>query len=606
MRAFAELFAALDRTPRTAEKVAALTEYFRATPPADAAWALWFLSGQRLKRAVKTRHLREWVAAEAGLPLWLVEESYDHVGDLAETLALLLPPNPAPAPPALAELVRDFLLPLADAPESRQRELLRAAWARLDTPQRFLWHKLITGGFRVGVSRALLVRALAALAGVEPSVMLHRLQGHWQPTAEGFAGVLAGVATADAPARPYPFFLASPLEGGPTELGDATDWLVEWKWDGIRAQLLRRAGQTVVWSRGEEMVTESFPEIAAAARALPDGTVLDGELLAWRGEGPLPFAELQRRLNRRAPNAALRAAVPVVFMAYDILEAEGTDLRARPLADRREVLARVLETARLQPGYFTPRTKSRPGGAAVCGRLETFYREKPVTHRRAGPRSVEFPGQGSATARAEAAPVQAELFGDEGVHSLPAEFPLRFSPALSAANWTDVAAWREQARAAGAEGLMLKRRDSAYGAGRQRGAWWKWKVTPFTCDAVLVSAQSGHGRRATLFTDYTFAVWRGAELVPVARAYSGLTDAEIDAVDRFVRANTTGRHGPVRTVKPELVFELAFEGIAASPRHQAGLALRFPRIARWRHDKPASEADKLETLQRLAGTTRGA
>lgn len=563
MRAFAELFTALDRTPRTVEKVAALTEYFRAAPPADAAWALWFLSGQRLKRAVKTRHLREWVAAEAGLPLWLVEESYDHVGDLAETLALLLPPNPAPPTPPLAELVRDFLLPLAGASEVRQRELLRSAWARLDTTQRFLWHKLITGGFRVGVARALLVRALAGIAGVEPTVMLHRLLGDWRPTAEDYARLLSGEQGADAAARPYPFFLASPLEGEPAALGDAPDWLVEWKWDGIRAQLLRRAGQVVVWSRGEEVVTESFPELAAIASALPDGTVLDGELLAWRGDAPLPFAALQRRLNRRSPNAALRAAVPVVFMAYDLLEADHADLRARPLAERRERLAQALAAAR--------------------------------AHRAA----TQHPPT----------PAQGELFaGDPADRADPSEsvFPLRLSRALPAANWAEVAAWRDQARAIGAEGLMLKRRDSAYGTGRQRGAWWKWKVTPFTCDAVLVAAQPGHGRRATLFTDYTFAVWRGAELVPVAKAYSGLTDAEIDAVDQFVRANTTGRHGPVRTVKPELVFELAFEGIAASTRHQAGLALRFPRIARWRTDKPAAEADTLETLQRLAAAPRNA
>jgi DNA ligase-1 len=566
MRAFARLFSALDRTPRRSEKVAALADYFRRTPPADAAWALWFLSGQRLKRAVKTTHLRQWVAEAAELPVWLVEECYEHVGDLGETLALLLPPHPRPAPPPLAQLVEQRLLPLAGATAATQRSLLRATWAQLDTPQCFLWHKLITGNFRVGVSRALLVRALAGLAGVEPPVMAHRLLGPWRPTAADFTRLLSGDSPAADPARPYPFHLASPLEGGPRDLGDVADWQIEWKWDGIRAQLLRRAGDVMLWSRGEEILTPGFPEIAGAARALPDGTVLDGEVLAWRGDGPLPFAQLQRRLNRRQAGLALRRAVPVVFMAYDLVESEGRDRRCRSLGERRLELEQTLAAAR-----DAWASRPRPTG--------------------------------------EAALLQPELFPDTGARPAPApdavapdEFPLRLSPWLAVTSWDEAAGLHEQSRASGVEGLMLKRRDSAYGAGRQRGAWWKWKVAPFTCDAVLVAAQPGHGRRATLFTDFTFAVWRGAELVPVAKAYSGLTDEEIDAVDAFVRANTTGRFGPVRSVKPELVFELAFEGLAASPRHASGLALRFPRIARWRRDKPVAEADTVETLRALTKT----
>jgi DNA ligase-1 len=559
MRAFAQLFVALDRTTRTSEKVTALENYLRETPPEDAAWALWFLSGQRLKRAVKTTHLREWAAEAAGLPLWLVEESYEHVGDLGETLARLLPPNPAPTPLPLVQLVTQRLLPLAGAPEATQRELLRRTWAELDATQCLLWHKLITGNFRVGVSRALLVRALANMAGVAPAVMAHRLMGRWQPTAADFGRLISGVADARDPAQPYPFFLASPLEGEPRELGTACDWQVEWKWDGIRAQLLRRAGEVVLWSRGEEIITPAFPEIAEAARALPDGTVLDGELLAWQGDRPLGFAPLQRRLNRRAVSAALRATIPVVFMAYDVLEANGVDWRSWTLAERRAELQQLVGRA-----------------------LELLERQR--------------------LASRESRLVQTDLFFAEAPVSL-APVALRVSPVLAADAWEAVGDWQERARAQGTEGLMLKRRDSAYGVGRQRGAWWKWKVHPFTCDAVLVAAQPGHGRRATLFTDYTFAVWQGQELVPVAKAYSGLSDAEIDAVDAFVRANTTGRFGPVRAVKPELVFELAFEGLAPSTRHKAGIALRFPRMARWRQDKLAAEADTLETLRRLAQGT---
>lgn len=561
MRAFARLFAELDRTTRTTEKVAALERYFRSAPGADAAWALWFLAGRRFPRAVKTTHLRQWAAETAGLPLWLVEECYAHVGDLAETVALLLPENPHATPPPLAELVAQRLEPLVGATEAMQRSLLHAAWAELDTPQRFLWHKLITGNFRVGVARALLVRALAGVAGVEPAVMAHRLMGEWRPTAGDFARLIAGQAAGGECARPYPFYLASPLEGEPGDLGEVAAWQLEWKWDGIRGQLLCRTGQVVLWSRGEELITAGFPEIAEAAGALPDGTVLDGEVLAWRGDGPLPFAQLQRRLTRREPSGALRRDVPVVFVAYDLLEVDGRDIRDWPLERRRHALEQVLAQAR--PRLLESR--------AVADRDRW---------------------------------VQAELFPTPALTLPP--IALRVSPVLPVRSWNEAAALRQQARAAGAEGLMLKRRDAVYGTGRQRGAWWKWKVDPFTCDAVLVAAQPGHGRRATLFTDYTFAVWQGPELVPVAKAYSGLTDAEIDAVDAFVRANTTARYGPVRAVRAALVFELAFDGIARSPRHQARLALRFPRIARWRRDKAPAEADSIESLERLVAATASA
>lgn len=560
MQRFAQLFETLDRTTRTQEKVAALEAYVRDTPPEDAAWGLWFLAGNRIRRPVPVATMKRWVAEAADLPLWLVDESQEAVGDLGETLALLLPPPSTPDPPRLARLVVDRLQALAGATEEFQRSILVKTWSELDSTQRLLWHKMIGGGFRVGVSTALLVRALANVAGVEPAVMSHRLSGGWRPTAEGLAGLLSKEGPADDPARPFPFFLSSPLEGEPGLLGDPGGWQVEWKWDGIRAQLIRRAGRTVLWSRGEEIVTATFPEVAEAAAALPAGTVLDGEILAWRGERPLPFARLQRRLQRREPGEALRREVPVVFMAYDLLECAGADVRGLPLRERRVRLEKVLTDALAGDGDQR--------GAGV-GRVRKAW-------------------------------VQGDLFGGELVadHSGPV---LRISSILSADTWERVAVLREEARGLGAEGVMLKDRSSVYGAGRVRGAWWKWKLSPFTCDAVLVAAQPGHGRRASLFTDYTFAVWRGTELVTVAKAYSGLSDAEIAEVDAFVRGHTTGRFGPVRSVEPELVFELAFDGIAPSGRHRAGVALRFPRMARWRRDKKPSEADTLETLMRLAG-----
>jgi DNA ligase-1 len=595
MRAFAQLFTALDQTTRTSEKVAALERYFRSVPAEDTAWALWFLSGQRLKRAIKTAQLREWTAEAAHQPVWMVEECYAVVGDLAETLALLLPPPTHVDPPSLSQLVRERLQPLAGASPATQRSLLRQTWDQLDPPQRFLWHKLITGGFRVGVSRGLLVRALANVAAVEPAVMTHRLMGGWQPTANEFARLISGIQSSDAVARPYPFYLASPLEGEVESLGDIGHWQCEWKWDGIRAQLIRRRGECVLWSRGEEIITGSFPEMADAARTLPDGTVLDGELLAWQGDAPLPFAQLQRRLNRRTPSAALRREVPVVFMAYDLLEANRCDWRNKPLRLRRAELERVVSVA-IQAAANRP-ARAHASELVQADLFEVEPLANATRESRAGPPGLEnqWPARPAKWQRTAA-------LHDAGANS---NTPLLISPLLSVAAWEDVKRLQEQARLSGAEGLMLKRRDSEYGTGRQRGAWWKRKVTPFTCDAVLVAAQPGHGRRATLFTDYTFAVWQGDQLVPVAKAYSGLTDEEISEVDRFVRQNTTSRFGPVRSVNPELVFELAFEGLASSSRHKSGLALRFPRIARRRQDKKPAEADTIESLRALAAIAGG-
>ena len=388
----------------------------------------------------------------------------------------------------------------------------------------FVLNKLLTGGFRVGVSKLLVVRALAAVAGLPRATLSHRLMGTWRPDAASFRALLAEQGGDDDRSRPYPFFLASPLEQAPAVLGERAAWLVEWKWDGIRGQLIRRRGEIFLWSRGEELITEGFPELIEAAARLPDGVVLDGEVLAWAEQGVLPFAALQTRIGRERPSARVLAQAPAAFVAFDLLEEAGEDLRARPLAWRRARLEALLE--------------------GPCSRL-------------------------------------------------------RPSPLVAAGTWRELAALRAEARLRRVEGLMVKRLDSAYGTGRQRGAWWKWKVDPLTVDAVLVYAQAGSGRRANLFTDYTFAVWRGDELVPIAKAYSGLSDREILALDRWIRRHSVDRFGPVRQVRPEQVFELAFEGINPSPRHKSGLALRFPRILRWRTDKPAAAADRIEQVQAL-------
>ncbi len=529
MKRFVELFVALDRTTATNAKVAALNAYFEAAPPADAAWAVYFLTGQRLKRLVNTRELREWTAEKAGLPLWLVEESYEHVGDLAETMTLLTPePRGADADlPPLRHLVEEVVRPLGELDDDARKAAVFEQWDGLPDTARFLFNKLITGALRVGVSKRLVTRALAEVAGVEPGQIAHRLMGRWPPTPDAFRALVAAEGEGEPdPATPYPFFLASPLEADPESLGEAADWHAEWKWDGIRAQLIKREGVHFLWSRGEDLLNGRFPEIEAVADALPDGTVLDGEIMAWDDaeDRPMPFSVLQTRIGRKKPGPKTLAKAPCALLAFDLLEHGGQDLRDRPLGGR---LARLRE---------------------VVGAVDN---------------AIRCPS------------------------------PVRFD------DWTALPELRASSRERGVEGLMLKRADSPYRVGRKRGDWWKWKVEPYTFDGVLLYAQPGHGRRSNLFTDYTFAVHGDDGLVPVAKAYSGLTQKEIEELDRWIRQNTKERFGPVRSVEPVHVFELAFEGIARSGRHKSGLALRFPRIHRWRRDLDIAGADRLADLERL-------
>jgi DNA ligase-1 len=522
---FARLYAAIDETTATNEKIAALVEYFRAASPADAAWAVHFLSGRRPKRLISTRNLRAWAVEASDVPEWLFEESYHQVGDLAETITLLLPPGDSTSDLPLHHWIEQRLLPLRGEDEDVQREVMLQAWRELDRAERLVWNKLITGNFRVGASHRLVIRALAQVSGVEEGVITHRLMGAWEPTPDFFERLVAPDTRDADVSRPYPFFLAYPLEDEAESLGPVGDWILEWKWDGIRSQLIRRAGRTFLWSRGEELLSGRFPEIEAVGSLLPNGTVLDGELLPWSEDRPLPFAQLQRRIGRKNLGQKMLDEVPVVMVAYDLLEESGADLRTLPLSERRRRLGALIETL--------------PSG------------------------------------------------------------PIVLSAAVSVSHWSEAASARLQARDVGAEGLMLKRLSSQYGVGRRRGDWWKWKVDPLTVDAVLIYAQPGSGKRAGLFTDYTFGIWEGDHPVPFAKAYSGLTDEEIRRVDAFIRRNTLEKFGPVRTVKPELVFELHFEGIQRSSRHKSGIAVRFPRMARWRTDKKAEEADTIDTVRAL-------
>lgn len=555
MKAFANLYVKLDATTSSNAKLTALQEYFMGTTPADAAWAVYFLSGGRPRQLVPNKLLRELTLQVSGLPEWLFEESYQAVGDLAETMTLLLPESAHTSNDSLATWVENKLLPLRGlAPETLTTQLLPLL-QQLDRRSQLVCIKLITGSFRVGVSRLLVTRALAAVAGIDAKRIAQRLVGYTdltaRPTASHYLKLIAPVVDngeeEQLEGQPYPFFLAHPLQleidSFNTQLGDPGQWLVEWKWDGIRAQLVKRDGQLWIWSRGEELVTDRFPELAKLVDYLPDGTVIDGEIVVWEASSDeagehihgqvQPFSLLQQRIGRKTLTAKILQEIPVIVLAYDLLEWQGVDWRDKPQSDRREQLELVVHT---------------------CNQTQ-----------------------------------------------------LQLSEVLIADSWQAFDCQRESSRSLGVEGMMLKRKDARYGIGRTKdvGVWWKWKIDPYTADAVLIYAQRGHGRRASLYTDYTFAVWDAAEnilerkLVPFAKAYSGLTDAEMHEVDAIIRKTTVEKFGPVRSVTPSMVFELGFEGIALSSRHKSGIAVRFPRMLRWRHDKPVAEADTLETLREL-------
>jgi DNA ligase-1 len=568
MKRFAALYAALDETNRTNEKVQAMVSYFAEAPYGDAAWAVHFLIGRRLKRLVSRAKMWGWAAEAAGLPLWLFAECYDAVGDLAETIALALPESEQepPSEQGLEHWVSERLLPLATIDEESQKDELFRIWAELGRRERFVFNKLITGAFRVGVSSDLVVRALAKFGDLPPAAVSHRLMGDWTPNAGFFAALLDG-STQDADvSKPYPFCLAHPLDGDPANLGDPANWHVEWKWDGIRAQLIRRERRSFVWSRGEELITDRFPEILAICESLPDGTVLDGEILAWKEGKPLRFAELQRRIGRKQLSKQILKDVPAALVAFDLLELDRADMRERPFRERRSALEDLVR-------------KLNSTGVQM---LALDAPEKPIHFDRAT--------------------VLEPVLAQDGAGPDPVketESRLLIASRVKAETWAEMAQIRTRARELNVEGFMIKRLDSPYETGRKKGLWWKWKVDPFTLDAVLIYAQPGSGKRASLFTDYTFGVWYEGELVPIAKAYSGLDDEEIRQVDAFVRRNTLQKFGPVRTVRPELVMELAFEGIQLSTRHRSGIAVRFPRIARWRHDKRPEDADSLENVKGL-------
>lgn len=540
MQAFATLFEQLDQTTATNDKVRIMTDFFRRQDPDTSAWVLFFLSGQKPKQIVGSSKLRRWAQEKVGYPDWLMEESYAAVGDTAELISLVLAAGErsAQGSPAhtlsLGEWMEQRILPLAGMDDQARRSNVLDWWAELDSTETFILNKLLTGSLRVGVSETLVYRALAAVFSLPPAVIASRLVGTWQPSGEFFARLAAPEEQTltgrgpDETLLPLPFCLAAPMEGEPEGLGDISDWQCEWKWDGIRCQVVKSGPRVEIWSRGEERITGSFPDLLQLLLAVPDDWVIDGEIVAGDWHRPGSFQSLQRRLNRKKPSLALIASSPVSFLAYDLLQAGGQSWRHRPLSQRRAMLEE---------------------------KLNPFLGER-----------------------------------------------LGISPLLMLSTWEQARLLRGTSRSEGAEGLMLKAKTSEYVTGRKRGVWFKWKIDPLAIDAVLTAAQPGTGRRASLYTDYTFSLWEGESLIPVAKAYSGLTDEEILELDGWIRKHTRERFGPVRTVEVQRVFEIGFEGISRSDRHKSGFALRFPRILRERTDKRVEDADQVATLETLLGS----
>ncbi len=528
VKQFAALISALANSTKTNDKLQALVEYFSTASDDDQIYTLALFTDRRPKRAVNTTKLREWCADLVGIPLWLFEESYQHVGDLSETIALAMSKPSLEKEQGAEKSLKEwivFLQDLQNKTEEEKKIAITQAWKSLDKNECFIFNKLMGGNFRVGVSKLTIINALSKVYKIDAQVVAHQISGNWQAENTSLEGLIKGNIGKTDISKPYPFYLAYPLESEIQELGKPQDWQAEWKWDGMRGQIIKRSGEIFVWSRGEELITDKFPEYQVLKKLLPDGTVLDGEILPFKDNEPLIFNVLQTRIGRKNLTKKILQEAPVIFYAYDVLEYEGKDMRQVPLSQRRELLGQIING------------------------------------------------------------VQNDI--------------LRLSPLIDFNTWEELAHSREQARENGSEGLMLKAKNSIYQAGRRRGDWWKWKVNPLSIDCVLVAAQKGHGRRANLYTDYTFAVRDGEKLVTFTKAYSGLTDKEFEEVNIFIQQNILDKFGPVRTVKPELVFELGFEGIAPSNRHKSGIALRFPRILRWRKDKKINEINTLDDLRKM-------
>ncbi len=525
---FTRLYQELDSSTKTSAKLEALTSYLTTAPDKDKLWAIALFTHRRPRRTIQTSFLRSWAAEVSGVPDWLFEESYHIVGDLAESISLILPQPKKKEEKSLSEWILK-IIDQKEKSETQKKEFVLNAWSGLNQDERFIFNKLITGGFRIGVSQKMINKALSKVLNEDENKIAHRLMGDWSPQTTTYSELLLHADWKSDASKPYPFYLAYAIDNNIEELGTPEEWQAEWKWDGIRSQFIKRKGELFLWSRGEELVTDKYPEFHKLKDVSIDNFVIDGELLVFNDGAIRPFNELQKRIGRKVVGKKILKDYPCVIYAYDLLEYEGKDLREKPLVERQSLLEKVVVQINEQ----------------ISGLI---YLSKLITYN----------------------------------------------------SWLELGDIRSGARQMKAEGLMLKHKSSTYKSGRKKGEWWKWKLDPYIIDAVMLYAQRGHGRRSNLFSDFTFAVWKDDDtLVPFAKAYSGLTDKEFAEITQFVKKNTIEKFGPVRSVKPELVFEIAFEGINISKRHKSGVALRFPRIKRWRREKQVEEANTLADLKGL-------
>ncbi|MGB3591740.1 MAG: ATP-dependent DNA ligase [Nonlabens sp.] len=579
MKEFAELIRIIDGTNKTNLKVAALTDYFNSASDEDKLWAIAIMSHRRPKRPVNTTLMREWATEISGVPMWLFEESYHIVGDLAETIALILPTTDESMDKSLHQLVHE-LIDLRTKNDAEKKAYLQENWLKLNYYERFVFNKIMTGGFRIGVSQKLMTRALAQSTGIDKDVLAHKLMGSWTGENTTFQELVYQDNEIAMRGKPYPFYLAYGIEEDASELGDVHEWSVEHKWDGIRSQSIIRSGELFVWSRGEELVTDKYPEFQTLLDCVPDGTVIDGEILPYKDGHIMNFNDLQTRIGRKTVGKKLLQDVPVVIVAYDLLEWQGKDIREQPFVERRKLLdqfvldatARFNNNLNFSSGENVEELRFRKSGTSQTTINHNQNNQQPTSKKDKKKNELNDPEK---------------------------RLPLLLSDTMTFDSWEAMAQERARSSEKKSEGLMIKRKNSPYLVGRKKGDWWKWKIDPYSVDAVLTYAMRGHGRRANLYTDYTFGLWDNGELVTFAKAYSGLTDAEFRKVDAWIKRNTLERFGPVRSVKPHHVFEIAFEGIAPSKRHKSGVATRFPRIVRWRHDKPLEEANTLDDLKAL-------
>lgn len=524
MKRFAELCAILESTANAREKMAALTVYFQDAPPPDAIWAIRLLLGWKPSRIATSQTLRRWARECVQFPDWLFEESCAAVGNLLETLALLIPLPDTPGDVPLHVRMQRDLLPLRDLTENEQRAAVSAAWTQMDAQQRFVWNTLLTGGFRPHVSEKTLIRALSAWRGLPTTVLACRLKQEWEPTVAGYRALFSHDIAALDSSQLYPFqrwYEEPPARGASGAIGD---WRIDWHRNGMRAQLIKRGSSVFLWSDDHVIVNDTFPEICEAMAAMTDGTVLDGVITAWSADGPLHRAELERRMKRKRLTKKFKHEVPVRYWVYDLLEIQGEDVRTQPFRQRIHQAAGIIPTE---------------------------------------------------------------------VGSV-----IHLAEPLEAASWHRLHALRNDARRHGADGVLLRRwTASACPSTRKADQWRVWKADPLTAPVVLVYVQALNAASGQRSVEGTFAAWDGGDLVPVAKTSAGFSDEDVNAIEEFAKQHTVERFGPVRSLKAELVFTLAFDSVSLSTRRKSGLVLHHPRVAGRLLDASIHDAERIAILR---------